>query len=480
MGNITGFMDIERETPRVRPVVERIADWDELYQPFALERLQDQASRCMDCGVPFCHNGCSLGNLIPSWNDWVYRGEWQEAVAALHRTNNFPEFTGRVCPALCETSCVVGISREPVAIREVERTIAEEGFARGLIVPCPPKTKTEKRVAVIGSGPAGMAAAQQLTRAGHTVTLYEKNEHIGGLLRFGIPDFKLEKSIIDRRLQQMLAEGLIVRTGVHVGMDLSVAQLRQENDAILLTGGSEQPRDLPIPGRHFSGIHFAMAFLAQQNRRLSGGIIPPEKAILATGKHVVVIGGGDTGADCVGTSIRQGAKAVTQIELLPKPPKDRSPETPWPLWPKKLRVSTSHQEGCVPLWSILTKHFEGENDQVKRLHCVRLNWKERESGKRPEMIEIANSQFSLEADLILLAMGFLSPVKSGLLEALAVALDERGNVKVDGRYMTSQEGVFAAGDMATGQSLVLKAIYGGRQAAQGVDTWLRGGKTVLP
>lgn len=480
MGKITGFMEVERETPQTRPVAERITDWNELYQPFAQEKLQNQASRCMDCGIPFCHDGCSLGNLIPSWNDWVYRGRWQEAVETMHRTNNFPEFTGRICPALCEASCVVGISREAVSICEIERTIAEEGFSRGLIVPRPAKTKTGKRIAVIGSGPAGMAAAQQLTRAGHTVTLYEKNERVGGLLRFGIPDFKLDKSIIDRRLQQMVAEGLSVRTGVNVGVDLAVAQLRQEHEAILLSGGSEQPRDLPIPGRQLAGIHFAMEFLAQQNRRLAGATFAADEEILATNKHVVVVGGGDTGADCVGTSIRQGAKSVTQIELLPKPPKDRSPETPWPLWPKQLRVSTSHQEGCGQFWSILTKHFAGENNQVKKLHCVRLHWKECGEKQRPEMIEIADSAFSLDADLVLLAMGFLSPVKNGLLEELAVALDNRGNIKVDERYMSSIEGIFAAGDMATGQSLVLKAIYSGRQAARGIDAWLRGGETVLP
>ena len=479
MGKITGFMEIERETPQVRPVVERIADWDELYQPFALTRLQDQASRCMECGIPFCHDGCTLGNLIPSWNDWVYRGEWKEAVEALHRTNNFPEFTGRICPALCEASCVVGISREPVAIREIERTIAEEGFARGLIVPQPARHKTGKRVAVIGSGPAGMAAAQQLTRAGHTVTLYEKNERVGGLLRFGIPDFKLDKSVIDRRLEQMVAEGLEVRTGVHVGVDLPVAQLRQAHEAVLLTGGSEHPRDMPVPGRALAGIHFAMTFLAQQNRRVAGDALPSEALIQATGKHVVVIGGGDTGADCVGTSIRQGAKSVTQIELLPKPPKDRAPETPWPMWPMQLRTSTSHQEGCERLWSILTKRCEGEEGQVKRLHCVRLRWEEDEAGGRPRMIELPDSAFTLEADLVLLAMGFLSPIKSGLLEALGVTLDGRGNVQVDAQHMSSVDGVFAAGDMATGQSLVLKAIQGGRQAARSVDAWLRGGASVL-
>ncbi len=481
MGKITGFMEIERATPPLRPVAERITDWDALYKPFPQERMQEQAARCMDCGVPFCHNGCSLGNLIPVWNDWAYRGEWALAVETLHRTNNFPEFTGNVCPALCEAACVVGINREPVSVRQIERTIVEEGFARGLIVPRPPLARTGKRVAVIGSGPAGLAAAQQLTRAGHAVTLYEKNRQVGGLLRYGIPAFKLEKHLIDRRMQQLLGEGLTVRTGVHVGVDLSVAQLREENEAILLTGGAEHPRDLPIPGRSLSGIHFAMDFLGQQNRRLAGEDIAREAAILATGRHVVVVGGGDTGADCVGTAIRQGAKRVTQIELLPKPPKDRAPETPWPLWPNQLRVSSSHLEGCTQEWSILTKHFEGDaGHHVQRLHCVRLDWQQDDAGGRPRMQEIPGSAFSLEAELVLLAMGFLAPVKSGLLEALAVDLDGRGNVQVDARYMTSVEGVFAAGDMATGQSLVLKAIHGGRQAAKGVDGWLRGGESVLP
>ncbi|MEO5362382.1 MAG: glutamate synthase subunit beta [Magnetococcus sp. DMHC-8] len=480
MGKMTGFMEVDRATPALRSVAERITDWDALYQPLPRERLQEQASRCMDCGVPFCHNGCSLGNLIPVWNDWAYRGEWALAVETLHRTNNFPEFTGHVCPALCEAACVVGINREPVTVRQIERAIVEEGFARGLIRPRPPLIRTGKRVAVIGGGPAGLAAAQQLTRAGHLVTLYEKSAHVGGLLRYGIPAFKLDKRLIDRRLQQLLDEGLTVRTGIHVGVDLPADQLRREHDAILLAGGAEHPRDLPIPGRALQGIHFAMAFLGQQSRRLGGEDLSGEQPILATGKQVVVVGGGDTGADCVGTSIRQGARQVTQIELLPKPPKDRAPETPWPLWPNQLRVSTSHQEGCTQEWSILTKHFEGEGDHVRRLHCVRLNWQEDEEGGRPRMREVPDSQFSLDADLVLLAMGFVAPVKSGLLEALAVDLDERGNVRVDGRYMTSVEGVFAAGDMATGQSLVLKAIYGGRQAAKGLDGWLRGGESVLP
>ncbi|MBF0295866.1 MAG: glutamate synthase subunit beta [Magnetococcales bacterium] len=481
MGKITGFMEVERETPRPRAVVERIKDWDELYHEFPVQKLQEQASRCMDCGIPFCHNGCVLHNLIPAWNDWVYRGRWEEAVATLHRTNNFPEFTGRVCPALCEASCVVGINRDPVTIREIERTIVEEGFSRGLIVPQPAAERTGKRVAVIGGGPAGMAAAQQLTRAGHQVTLFEKNEHVGGLLRFGIPDFKLDKRVIDRRLRQMEAEGLTIRTGVHVGVTMAAAEIRDSHDAMLLTGGAEQPRDLTVSGRELGGIHFAMTYLTQQNRRVHGTAIPVTESIFALGKRVVVIGGGDTGADCVGTAIRQGAASVTQIELLPKPPKDRAPETPWPLWPHQLRTSTSHLEGCDRLWSILTKSFEGGADgRVKGIHCVRLHWEPREDGGQPRMREVAGSEFFLEADLVLLAMGFLHPVPTGMLAELGVALDARGNVRVDERCMTSISGIFAAGDMATGQSLVLRAIHGGRKAARGVDGWLRSGESVLP
>ncbi|MBF0614055.1 MAG: glutamate synthase subunit beta [Magnetococcales bacterium] len=480
MGKIKGFMEVERETPRPRAVAVRIRDWRELYQEFPEDKLRDQASRCMDCGIPFCHNGCSLHNLIPSWNDWVYRGRWEEAVQTLHRTNNFPEFTGRVCPALCEAACVVGINRDPVTIREIERTVVEEGFARGLIQPLLPSERTGKRVAVIGSGPAGMAAAQQLTRAGHAVTLFEKNERAGGLLRFGIPDFKLEKEVIDRRLAQMEAEGLTIRTGVHVGVDYPVDALRADFEAILLTGGAEQPRDLPVPGRELTGVHFAMDYLTQQNRRVFGTPIPAEERIWAEGKRVVVIGGGDTGADCVGSAIRQGAVSVTQIELLPRPPKERAPETPWPMWPNVLRTSTSHLEGCERLWSILTRSFVGGPDGcVRGVHCVRLQWVEQEGGGRPTMREIAGSEFFLEAELVLLAMGFLHPVRKGLLEGLGVALDGRGNVSVNANFMTSQPGIFAAGDMATGQSLVLKAIDGGRRAAVAVDGWLRGGESVL-
>ncbi|MBF0381503.1 MAG: glutamate synthase subunit beta [Magnetococcales bacterium] len=479
MGNVTGFMDIDRENPRTRSVASRITDWKELYLEFPQEKLQEQASRCMDCGIPFCHSGCTLNNIIPQWNDLVYRGRWEEALEVLHRTNNFPEFTGRICPALCETSCVVGISSEPVSIREIEKRISEEGWKRNYIKPQPAKNKTGKSVAVVGSGPAGMAAAQQLTRAGHDVTMFEKNERAGGLLRFGIPDFKLEKHVVDRRLEQMEAEGLTIKTGVNIGVDISVDQLQEQFDAILLTGGSETPRDLPIPGRELAGVHFAMDFLTQQNRRVSGLDIPAGSDILANDKHVVVIGGGDTGSDCVGTSIRHGAASVTQIELLPKPPKDRSPDTPWPLWPQQLRTSTSHQEGCDRLWSVLSKSFSGDDGKVSALNCIRLRWHEQE-GSGPRMEEIAGGEFTLKADLVLLAMGFLHPEKNGLLTALGVDFDPRGNVMVNKLHMTSVEGVFAAGDMATGQSLVLKAIDGGRKAAKNVDAWLRGSASVLP
>ncbi len=479
MGKATGFLEYERETPQTRPVAERVKDWRELYQAFPLERLKVQAARCMDCGVPFCHDGCSLGNLIPIWNDWAYKGRWEDAVRMLHQTNNFPEFTGRVCPALCEASCVVGLNREPVTIRQVEKTIVEEGFKRDLIKPIKPIQCSGRKVAVIGSGPAGMAAAQQLTRAGHTVTLFEKNEKVGGLLRYGIPDFKLDKRVIDRRLEQMVAEGLEIRTGVHVGVDISAQELKEQYDALVLTGGSEKARDLEIDGRDLKGIHFAMDYLTQQNRRVAGVRLDSVEEILAEGKHVVVIGGGDTGSDCVGTALRQGAEHVTQLELLPKPPKDRSTETPWPLWPDMLRTSTSHQEGCERHWSILTQSFVGEQGHVKELNCTRIQWAQEEDGGRLQMVVVKGGAFTLKADLVLLAMGFLHPVHEGMLAQLGVELDERGNVQVDEHNMTSVDGVFAAGDMAIGQSLVLKAIHQGRHVAAGVDTWLRSGPSVL-
>jgi glutamate synthase (NADPH/NADH) small chain len=472
MGKITGFMEVERETPQSRPVAERLQDWDEIYHPFPVERLRHQSSRCMDCGIPFCHDSCSLHNLIPMWNDCVYHGRWPEAVELLHRTNNFPEFTGRVCPALCEASCVLGLNREPVTIRQIEQTIAEEGFKRGLIKPQPARHASGKRVAVVGSGPAGLAAAQQLARAGHTVVLFEKHARVGGLLRYGIPNFKLEKSVIDRRMEQLLAEGVQVRTGVHVGVDLSADQLAGTFDAVLLAGGAEKGRDLPVPGRELSGIHLAMDYLTQQTQRLEGDTVL--EPILATGKRVVVVGGGDTGADCVGTALRQQAASVTQIELMPRPPRERSVDTPWPMWPHMLRTSSSHQEGCHRMWSIQTRAFTGADGNVTALECMEVTWSEQEENGPLCMKEVPGSNFRLDADLVLLALGFVHPVHEGLLTDLGVALDRRGNVQVDpATSMTSRAGVFAAGDVATGQSLVLKAITSGRAAAAAMDAWLQ-------
>ncbi|HEV2447055.1 MAG TPA: glutamate synthase subunit beta [Candidatus Sulfopaludibacter sp.] len=468
MGKVTGFLEYTRELPQRRPPADRIADWFEIYQPFPVENVRTQGARCMDCGVPFCHTGCPLTNLIPDWNDLVYHGRWREAARQLHATNNFPEFTGRICPAPCEAACVLGINEPPVTIKNIERTIIDRAFEEGFIRPEPPLVKTGKRVAVIGSGPAGLAAAQQLARAGHEVTVFEKADRIGGLLRYGIPNFKMEKHLIDRRLEQMRGEGVKFRTNAHVGAAVVVEDLRKEFDAILLAGGAEQPRDLKVPGRELKGIHFAMEFLPQQNRRNEGDTVPAEGAILATGKRVVIIGGGDTGADCLGTSHRQRAAHVTQFELLPKPPDDRPASTPWPLWPMQLRVESSHEEGGVREWSIATTGFTGDqNGNVKQLHGVRV-------GPAPKFEPRAGSEFTMDADLVLLAMGFLGPVRNGLLDSLGVKLDGRGNVATDERHMTSVDGVFAAGDMRRGQSLVVWAIAEGRKAARGVDAWLMG------
>jgi glutamate synthase (NADPH/NADH) small chain len=470
MGKTTGFLEFEREVPGRRPPAERVRDWFEIYQPFPEENLRQQGARCMDCGVPFCHSGCPLGNLIPDWNDLVYRGKWREAARQLHSTNNFPEFTGRVCPAPCEASCVLGIIEPPVTIKQIEKTIADRAFADGAIKPEPAAAASGKRVAVIGSGPAGLAAAQQLARAGHDVTVFEKNDRIGGLLRYGIPNFKMEKQLIDRRIEQMRGEGVKFRVNAHVGAGVAVADLRKQFHAVLLAGGAEQPRDLPVPGREMKGIHFAMEFLPQQNRRNQGDTVPEDQAILATGKRVTIIGGGDTGADCLGTSHRQGALSVTQFELLPKPPDERSPETPWPLWPLQLRVETSHEEGGARDWSVMTERFTGDDrGRVTQLHAVRV-------GPAPKFERIAGSEFTLDTDLVLLAMGFTGPVKSGLIEQLRVTLDARGNVVADENHMTSVDGVFAAGDLRRGQSLVVWAIAEGRRAAAGIDGYLRRGK----
>ncbi|MBZ5679821.1 MAG: glutamate synthase subunit beta [Acidobacteriia bacterium] len=467
MGKATGFLEHSRELAPRRPVTQRINDWFEIYLDLPEEKLRSQGARCMDCGVPFCQTGCPVNNLIPDWNDLVYRGRWQEAVRQLHATNNFPEFTGRICPAPCETSCVLGINQPAVTIKQNEKSIVERGFREGWIRPEPPKVRTGKKVAVVGSGPAGLAAAQQLCRAGHSVVVYEKADRVGGLLRYGIPQFKLEKHIIDRRLEQMSAEGVKFITGAEVGNNVSVEDIRLEFDAIVLAGGAEHPRDLKVPGRELKGIHFAMEYLPQQNRRCLGDTADPTMEILATGKRVVIIGGGDTGADCLGTCHRQKPLSVHQFEIMPKPPDERSPLTPWPIWPMQLRTEGAHEEGGVRDWSIATTRFSGsEEGQVKQLHAVRV-------GPPPKFEPIPGSEFTMDADLVLIAMGFLGPVRNGMIEQLGVALDQRGNVSTDQNYMSSVPGVFAAGDMRRGQSLVVWAISEGRKAAAAVDSYLR-------
>ena len=465
MAKVNGFLEYEREVPVRREVRERLDDWFEVYQEFPDDKVRTQAARCMDCGVPFCHNGCPLANIIPDWNDLVYRDRWREAVRMLHATNNFPEFTGRICPAPCEAACVLGINEPPVTIKVIEKSIIEHAFHEGWIRPEPPLRRTGKRVAIVGSGPAGLAAAQQLNRAGHAVTVFEKSDRIGGLLRYGIPDFKLEKWLLDRRLKQLIAEGVEFRTNVAVGSAIPGEELREDFNAILLAGGAEQPRDLPVPGRKLKGIHFAMEFLPQQNKRGAGDPVPNQ--ILATGKRVVIIGGGDTGADCLGTALRQKAASVHQFEILPVPPGERSPETPWPLWPLQLRVESSHEEGGIRDWSIATTEFCGDgNGQVKQLRAIRV-------GAPPKFAPLPGTEFSLDAELVLLAMGFTGPLRGGLLEQLGVNLDARGNVATDANYMTSSPGVFAAGDLRRGQSLVVWAIAEGRKAAAGVDDYLK-------
>jgi len=465
MGKVTGFLEIKREQPTRRKPEERIKDWFEIYEPFPEEKQREQGARCMDCGVPFCHTGCPVNNLIPDWNDLVYNNRWETAIRRLHATNNFPEFTGRICPAPCEAACVLGINQPPVSIKLIERSIVERGWDEGWIHPEPPEHSTGKRVAVVGSGPAGLAAAQQLRRAGHSVTVYEKNDRVGGLLRYGIPNFKLEKHIIDRRVEQMSAEGVQFITNAHVGVNVTVDQLMSQYEAVLLTGGAEQPRDLKIPGRELKGIHYAMEFLPQQNHRNQGDTVDASTEILATGKRVLIIGGGDTGADCLGTSHRQGAKSIHQIEIMPKPPEDRSPLTPWPLWPMQLRTESSHEEGGNRDWSINSTKFTGdENGNVKQWHAVRV-------GAPPKFEAITGSEFALDVDLVLLAMGFLGPVKNGMIEQFGVDLDNRGNIATN-NFMSSVEGVFAAGDMRRGQSLVVWAISEGRKAAAAVDAYL--------
>jgi len=461
-------MEIAREVPSRRPVAQRVNDWLEVYQPFPDASARQQGARCMDCGVPFCHTGCPLNNIIPDWNDMVYRDRWQQAIRRLHTTNNFPEFTGRVCPAPCEASCVLGINEPPVSIKAIERTIIDHAFASGWIQPEPPAARTGKRVAVVGSGPAGLAAAQQLARAGHLVTVFEKSDRIGGLLRYGIPDFKMEKHHIDRRMKQMEAEGVTFRPNAHVGVSVSIDELRSGFDAVLLAGGAEHPRDLKIPGRDLKGIHFAMDFLPMNNKRRAGDKIPAEQWISAQGKHVVIIGGGDTGADCLGTTHRHQAASVLQIEIMPLPPVERAESTPWPMWPLMLRTESSHEEGGERIWSTTATRFIGDNaGNVKAIETV-------EVGPAPKFEPIKGTEQQVPADLVLLAMGFLGPVRGGMIEQLGVELDQRGNVKTGGNYMSSVKGVFAAGDMRRGQSLVVWAIAEGRKAARGIDEFLMG------
>jgi glutamate synthase (NADPH/NADH) small chain len=478
MGDVRGFLKHARRPTSYRPVEQRLRDWRLVQEDFSRDETVVQASRCMDCGIPFCNDGCPLGNIIPDFNDLVYRGKWEDALVRLHSTNNFPEFTGLVCPAPCEQACVLGINQDPVAIKQIEWEIVRRGWEEGWVRPERPERRTGRSVAVVGSGPAGLAAAQQLTRAGHTVTLFEKADRIGGLLRYGIPDFKLEKRVIDRRTGQMREEGVIFQTGVHVGVDLSVAELRRGFDAVLLALGAELPRDLDVPGRELDGVHFAMEFLPQQNRRVAGDAIAGEEEILATDKHVVILGGGDTGSDCIGTSHRQGARSVTSLELLPRPPEGRHPSEPWPC-PKKyyFNVSSSHAEGGERLYALMTLELVGEGGRVKKLRGVEVEF-DRDRLDRPvmsSMREAAGSEFELDADLVLLAMGFLGPVRTGLVEGLGVELDPRGNLRADTRgFATSEPGVFAAGDCRRGQSLVVWAQWEGREAARAVDAYLQG------
>ena len=472
MGKVTGFKEFARETPQRRPATTRINDWFEVYADFPEEKVRTQGARCMDCGVPFCHTGCPLANIIPDFNDLAYRDRWKDALRVLHSTNNFPEFTGRVCPAPCETACVLGINEPPVTIKVIEKAIIERAFSEGWVRPEPPEVRSGKRIAVVGSGPAGLAAAQQLNRSGHWVTVFEKADRPGGLLRYGIPDFKLEKRFIDRRLGQMMEEGIRFETRAHVGHSVPVEDLREEYDAILLSGGAEQSRDFSVPGRELNGIHFAMDFLPQQNKRgcgdrdIASDPTRLSQEILATGKRVVIIGGGDTGADCLGTCHRQKARQVCQLEIMPEPPTGRSELTPWPLWPLQLRIESSHEEGGIRDWAVATTRFTGDEDgNVRQLHAVKV-------GPPPKFEPVPGSEFTIDADLVLLAMGFTGPVRAGMIEQLGVELDQRGNVKTGDDYMSSVPGVFAAGDMRRGQSLVVWAIAEGREAASAIDAYL--------
>jgi glutamate synthase (NADPH/NADH) small chain len=482
MGKPTGFLEVERADRGYEKPTARKKNWKEFVKPLPEPVLRAQAMRCMDCGIPFCHQGCPVNNLIPDWNNLVYREQWKNALIALHSTNNFPEFTGRICPAPCEASCTLNIDDNPVTIKTIECAIVDRGWEEGWIVPEVPARQTGKRVAVIGSGPAGMACAQQLARAGHAVTLFEKADRIGGLLRYGIPDFKMEKHLIDRRVEQMAAERVEFRTSMEVGVDVGIDRLLAEFDALALTGGAELPRDLEVPGRDLDGIHFAMDFLPQQNKRNAGDAEPvaaPRGTITAKRKHVVVIGGGDTGSDCIGTSTRQGAASITQLEILPKPPEHENKALTWPDWPLKLRTSSSQEEGCERDWAVLTKRALGANGRIEALECVRVEWAQGSDG-RWQMQEVLDSTFELKTDLVLLAMGFLGPRRAGMLEQAGVNIDPRGNVAANTLdYQTSVPKVFAAGDMRRGQSLVVWAIREGRQCARAIDEFLMGA-SLLP
>ncbi len=477
MGKARGFLEFDRQVPSYAPVETRLKHFKEFSFNLDEQQLKDQGARCMDCGIPFCHTGCPVNNNIPDWNDLVYQGDWKEALNTLHSTNNFPEFTGKICPAPCEESCVLNLEDTPVAIKTIESAIIEKAWRNGWIQPQRSEYKTDKTVAIVGSGPAGLAAAQQLARAGHSVTVFERQEAAGGLLRFGIPDFKLEKKIIDRRISQMLAEGVEFKTNINIGVDIPAQDLVNNYDAVILAGGSEQPRDLPLANRELSGIHFAMDFLRSNTRKIQGLTKPNETVISAEGQHVVVIGGGDTGSDCIGTSARHGAASITQLEIMPKPPEKEDKLMVWPEWANKMRTSTSQQEGCERLFSVATKEFVGENGKLTAVKCIKVEWTQSDSGQW-QMNEVAGSEFELKADLITLAMGFVHPVHKGMLNELGVAYDGSNNVAAstegDKAYYSSLDKVFSAGDMRRGQSLVVWAIREGRQCARSVDAYLMG------
>lgn len=473
MGEVKGFLKFDRQDFTRQAPEERVNHWNEFINLLADEDLQQQGARCMDCGIPFCHSGCPVSNLIPDWNDLIYQGRWEEAFERLYKTNNFPEFTGRICPAPCENSCVLGYNFPAVTIKNVELSIIEKAYEKGWIKPRPPKARTGKKVAVIGCGPAGLACADQLNKKGHKVTVYERQEKVGGLLRFGIPDYKLEKTVVERRVELMKKEGVEFKTGVCVGVDVKVSDLRKQYDALVLSGGAEMPRDLPVEGRDLKGVYFAMEFLRQQNK-INSKLTVEEEKINVKDKKVVVIGGGDTGSDCVGTSRRQGAQSVTQIELLPQPPKERDIDNPWPQWALIERTSTAHEEGCERMYAVMTKKLSGEAGVLKKLHAVKMEFgdKDPKTGRRP-MTEVSGSEFELECDYIFLAMGFLGPVQKGMIEEVGCELDGRGNISADKNYMSSVDGVFSAGDMRRGQSLVVWAIHEGREAAEGVHQYLK-------